>query len=138
MSKLRVHSLNLAQQPGSRLRVHSVSLAQVVAVAPDAGDDVTAESRAAVTLTATIGGSVSAWSWTQTAGPAVSLSGSGATRSFTAPALLAGAVLEFAVTATIGGVVSPPGAVAVTVLPHQWWVLDGGVWTPLAAPALVT
>lgn len=123
MAKLRIHQVELAQQPGSRLRIHAVTLEQIVAVAPDLGLNRTVESQTSVSLTAAITGTVTAWSWTQTAGTTVTLSGSGGSRSFTAPATFDGDVLTFQVTATIGGVVSPPGTVSIVVRPHQWWVL---------------
>lgn len=123
MAKLRVHQVELAQQPGSRLRVHAVSLDQIAAVEPDLGPNRTVESQTLVSLSATIAGTVTAWSWMQTAGTTVTLTGSAGSRSFTAPATVDGDVLTFQVTATVDGVVSPPGTVSIVVRPHQWWVL---------------
>ena len=48
--------------------------------------------------------------WSQTAGPAVTLAGAGARRTFTAPVTMAGAVLTFQATAPTGTVASPAGA----------------------------
>lgn len=119
MAKLRVYRAELAQQPGSRLRIHGVSLDQVAASVPDLGASQAVESLSTVNLTATVSGSPSAWAWTQTAGPAVTLSGSGASRSFTAPATVDGVLITIQAVATISGVDTPPGTVDISVRAHQ-------------------
>lgn len=78
-----------------------------------------------VTLTGTGGTGAS---WAQTGGsPTVTLGGSGATRTFTAPATLEGTTLTF----DYGG-----DTMTVTVLPHNEWTWDaGGVMRPLIIDA---
>lgn len=137
MAKLRIHQIELAQQPGSRLRIYGVSLEQIVASVPDLGAARTVESRSAVSLTATVTGSPSAWTWTQTAGPTVTLTGSGASRSFTAPATVDGALITIQAVATISGIDTQPGSVDIAVRAHQWWVLRSTGWKPCAAPAFI-
>jgi hypothetical protein len=99
---------------------------------PDLGPDRTVESRAAVTLTASIGGTPTTWNWAQTAGPTVTLSGTGSSRTFTAPATYDGATLTFTAVASDGSSTSPAGSVNVDVRAHQWWVNRTGTWQPFA------
>lgn len=82
-----------------------------------------------VTLTATgtdSDGTIASYQWTQTAGPAVTLTGSGATRSFVAPYRRptdGPATLTFSVTATDNaGATSTAATVSATVPVHpEWW-----------------
>lgn len=89
-----------------------------------AGADATVDPWEPVTLTgsSTPAGNVSAW--TQVSGPAVTLGGSGATRTYTAPADLAGATLVF----DYGG-----DTVTHTVRPATDAVKLGGVLVPFRA-----
>lgn len=60
-------------------------------------------------------GSIAAYTWQQSSGAAVTLSGSGASRTFTAPST-EGSVLDFTLTVTDnGGAISTPDTVRVTV-----------------------
>lgn len=99
----------------------------VANTAPAAGADQTGiEPYTTVTLTATDAESTPAW--TQTAGtPTVTLGGSGATRTFVAPATRAGTTLTFRAT-DAGGL---NDEMTVTVLPHNEWAVIGGVEVPL-------
>lgn len=150
MAKLRIYQMEVAGQPGTRLRVHEVAVLTGTTTRPPARlrvygisvsgvpivlpvtSDQTVESRALVTLSATMAGTVTAWSWTQTGGPAVVLSGTGDTRTFTAPATRDGANLTFGVRATVDGYTAPAVTATVVVRPHQWWVRWGGTWQPCA------
>jgi hypothetical protein len=72
----------------------------------DAGPDQSVQPGVTVTLdgsgsTSGDGGGLS-YTWTQIGGPTVSLSGSGATRTFTAPTLVGGATLTFQLTVADG------------------------------------
>lgn len=94
----------------------------------DAGADRSnVEPLSTVTLAATANMAVTAWTWTQTGGPAVTLTGTGATRTFTAPANENGATLTF--TASADG--SPADTVTIDVLPHDLWQLRSGVLVPV-------
>lgn len=76
-------------------------------------------------------GSIASYAWSQTAGPAVTLSGTGATRTFAAPGTLAGATLTFSLTVTDNaGATSTADTVTVTVLPAPAAVAVGGVLVP--------
>lgn len=86
-----------------------------------------------VTLTATASdpdGTIASYSWTQTAGPTVTLAGAGATRTFTAPyrrPIDGAATLTFQVVATDnGGAVSPAASVTLSTPVHpEWWFTAG-------------
>jgi hypothetical protein len=105
---------------------------------PDLGPPQTVNSQATVTINATITGTVTAWVWTQTDGPTVTLSGSGASRNFPAPETVDGTSVTVEAVATIGGVDSPAGSVVISVRAHQWWVQRTGVWQPFENPVIVT
>lgn len=120
-------------------------LASVGAVVPSlfgvtAGADRTVEPWVTVTLTASpVNGSASAWEWVQTGGQdvaAVTLLGTGATRTFRAPTTYHGVVLTFMVTATNAGG-SATDSVNVTVYPNEWWVRDSTKWVPLRAAVIL-
>jgi len=102
----------------------------------DAGADQSVEPFSTVTLTATgsdTDGTIASYAWTQTSGTGVTLSGTGASRTFTAPAAQSSQVLVFSVTCTDdGGATSSPDTVTVTVLPAtEFYLSSGGVWQPL-------
>lgn len=93
----------------------------------NAGADLTnVEPLSTVTLSATANMAVTTWTWAQTGGPAVTLTGTGASRTFKAPANENGATLTFTVSADG----SPTDTVVVEVLPHDLWVLRGGELVP--------
>lgn len=84
-----------------------------------------------VTLTATASNSPTAWSWTQVSGPTVTLSGSGASRTFTAPAFYGtnSATVVLGVTATNAGGTSSQVQATVTILPTARATrVHGGQW----------
>lgn len=93
--------------------------------APSAGPNQDVDAYTLVTL---VGSDLeSGVTWSQTAGsPTVTLGGSGATRTFTAPALRAGTTLTF--TATDGVLTD---AMTVEVFPHNEWAVVGGVEVPM-------
>lgn len=97
-------------------------------------DQTTVEPWATVTLTATAtdpDGTTPTVSWAQTAGsPVVTLGGSGATRTFTAPASIAGTTLTFTATASDGSL-SSTDSMTVTVLPVTERAAIGGVEVPM-------
>jgi hypothetical protein len=99
---------------------------------PDLGPARTVESQATVTITGSITGTPDSWTWTQVAGTTVSLSGSGGSRSFTAPATINGETITIQAYATFGASDTPVGSVDINVRAHQWWVLRTGVWQPFA------
>jgi hypothetical protein len=69
--------------------------------------------------------------WTQTAGPAVALAGSGRSRTFRAPPTLDGTTLTFDVVATdAAGRTSPAKRIEVVVRPHPDWTRRGGRLVP--------
>lgn len=90
------------------------------------------EADQVVTLTTTASGGVSpyTYAWLQVAGTTVSLSGSGASRTFTAPALINAETLSFqcTVTPTSGSAVAEVGEVP--VLPHNFWTKRSGTLVP--------
>lgn len=81
-----------------------------------------------VSLTATSTGTPDTWTFTS---PGLTFSGSGATRTFIAPAVRAGVVVPITITAAQGATV---GSVVVhcTVYPHGEFKRVAGVLTPVA------
>lgn len=110
------------------------------------GPDVTVEAGSTVNLTATHtgGDAPDAWTWVQLSGESVALTGSGASRSFTAPATYHGAAVAIGVTPSKTGTAGAQDAITVNVLPQPMWArLPGATtWNPagilqnLAAMAL--
>ena len=100
----------------------------------NAGPDQSVEPWATVTLTgaaSTAVGTVTGYAWTQTSGPAVTLVGTGSTRTFTAPASAAGATLVFSLVVTDNtGLVSTADTVTVTALPATEFYATAGAWVP--------
>lgn len=87
--------------------------------------------------TVTLGGSASggtapySYAWTQTGGsPTVTLSGSGANRTFSAPALLNGTTLTFQLTVNDSASGSGNDSMTVTVYVHNDFTRSGGQWVP--------
>jgi len=92
----------------------------------NAGADQTVTSYDTVALQATTSGSSSLISWQQTAGsPMVSLSGSGSTSSFVAPAIRAGTSLTFAASISENAQ-SAADSTVITIAPHNEWAVIGG------------
>ena len=82
-----------------------------------------------VTITASLVGGREPQTWTfgQTDGPTVLMSGSGGTRTFLAPATVTGTILRIQVVATLDGIDSDPVVAVVSVYPQQRWkLLDTG------------
>jgi hypothetical protein len=98
-------------------------------------DQVDVEPYTTVTLTGSgtdSDGTIASYAWTQTGGTTVTLSGTGTTRTFTAPALMAGDTLTFTLVVTDNlGATSTADTVTVTVLPHNEWYRTGGAWVPI-------
>lgn len=111
--------------------------AAVTGAAPVANagpDQYAVEPWSTVTLTgaaSTDDGTITTYAWSQTAGPAVALSGTGATRTFTAPPSMDGSTQTFSLTVTDNtGLISTPDTVVVTVLPATEFMRKNGVWVP--------
>jgi hypothetical protein len=97
-------------------------------LAADAGDDQAGvEPFTTVTLDgsdSTSGnGNTLSYLWTQTGGPEVALSGTGAVRTFEAPASLNGATLTFQLRVNNGAATSTADTVQVQVAPHTIWTI---------------
>lgn len=88
-----------------------------VAPVVNAGPDQSVEAKRTVTLTGTAtdaDGTIASTAWTQTGGPAVTLSGTGLTRTFTAPLALTDQTLTFKFSATDNSGVTSEDTVVVT------------------------
>lgn len=85
-----------------------------------------------VTLTATATGATGpyTYSWSQVSGTAVSLSGSGTTRTFTAPALIDAETLTFRCDVTPTAGAASYDLAEVPILPHNFWTMHGGTLVP--------
>lgn len=111
-------------RPTSALRVMRAQASTPVTVPVTAGSAQSAiEPNVTVALA---GGGATPGAWSQVSGPAVTLSGSGASASYVAPLLLATAVLRFAYT-----VAGQSALVEHTVLPATERAVLGGVEVPL-------
>jgi hypothetical protein len=112
--------------------VYSIALTPSTSATVNAGpDQVDVEPWTTVTLTGAVSGAtVVSSSWTQTAGTAVTLTGSGPTRTFTAPGTIAGDTLTFTYSATNPDGATSSDSVTVTVLPVTERSAAGGVWVP--------
>lgn len=126
----RVAALTLeAVAAGRAGRVQALSIeatgatAQIVAI-PAAS----VKPLATVTTTITLvgGGTADTYSFEQNSGPAVTFSGTGATRTWKAPATVAGTVVQLELTAVKDGITSPPVIVDYTIPPCQLWWHNGG------------
>lgn len=98
-----------------------------------AGAAQTVEPWSVVTLTGTdvdSDGTVTTRTWSQVSGPAVTLTGAGATRTLEAPATTAGASLVFRYSVTDNSGATTTSDVTVTVLPAAERILIGGTWVP--------
>lgn len=104
------------------------------ALTVDAGvNQVNIEPYDTVTLSGSVSGGTAPYSyaWTQTGGsPTVTLSGSGMTRTFSAPALLNGTTLTFQLTVTDSASGSGNDSMTVTVYVHNDFTRSGGQWIP--------
>lgn len=113
----------------------------MVAPVVNAGvDQPSVEPYTIVTLTGTATsstGTIASTSWTQTNGPTVALAGSGLTRTFQAPATLAGATLTFRLSATDNSNATSTDDVVVTVLSVTERAIVGGVEVPEGLQAAV-
>lgn len=99
----------------------------------NAGPDQTVEPWSTVTLTGTetdADSNVTTRAWTQVSGTAMTLAGTGATRTFTAPGTLAGITLTFRYTVTDSAAATGTDDVVITVLPASERVMIGGSWVP--------
>jgi hypothetical protein len=130
-----VHAANANAVPpvGNAVLVQAVKATQAGAPpVANAGPDQSVEPWSTVSLTgAASTGTGLTYAWSQTSGPAVTLSGSGATRTFAAPPTMAGTTHTFSLTVTDGtGLVSTADTVTVTVLPCTEFVRVAGTWVP--------
>lgn len=117
-----------ATNPGSAAPVNALPTVNAGA------DQANVEPGATVTLTATAtdtDGTISSYAWDQITGTPVTLAGTGATRTFTAPHTLAGSTLEFRVTATDNSGGTAQDTMYVMVLAATERAAKGGVEVPL-------
>lgn len=101
----------------------------------NAGSDQTVDAADSVTLTAAgsdVDGSIASYAWAQISGPAVTLSGTGNTRTFNAPTAQTDSTLVFRATVTDDQGATGTDDVTVTVNKHRWWIKTaGGTLSPL-------
>lgn len=127
---------------GSTVRVGLLSAqgAPLVSVNAYAGQDTATQSFRDTTLDGSEStGPITLWSWAQVpnGSPTVSLVGSGASRSYQAPARSTAYALLFDLTVT-DGITNSTDRVQHTVLPWTEWILIGSTWTAYASTILDT
>jgi len=121
---------------GNAVLVQNLALASAAPTANAGPDQAGVEPGAVVTLdgsgsSASSGTTLSAFGWALVGGPAVTLSGTGATRTFTAPGSVDGVALTFRLTVTDSGGATSTDDVTVLVLNSTRFELSaGGQWVP--------
>jgi hypothetical protein len=140
---VRLRVLRAGDSTGAvtRLRVTRAGDTTQTGVQANAGLDQSVRSTELVQLSALASsGAPTSFTWTQTAGPAVTLTPSAAVSqpAFKAPATDAGATLTFSLTVGAGGSTSTAATTNVAVSPHVEWVYLGGVMTPVITEAQLT
>ncbi|WP_100812997.1 hypothetical protein [Microbacterium lacus] len=150
MTAVRVARVGLQEQPGLttvrvgkvaltglapaavKVRVEKVALTGTAAVAVNPIAAITAEPESVVTLTASLtgGGNPDSWTWRRVSGNAVTLTGTGASRTLRAPSGMppVGGSVVIGIIATVGGVNSPERTVTITTLPQIRWQYQSGAW----------
>lgn len=85
-----------------------------------------------VSITAVLlSGGTPTWTWRQISGPTVTLSGSGATRSFKAPATYTGLQVVLGVRATVAGQIGDESIIVINIPAQVTWSRRGaGGWVP--------
>lgn len=133
--KLRVHGASVTGTviATPKLRLFKASLAGVQAVLLAPIPAQSAEPRATVSVTAAPASGTTtpdSYTWRQVSGPTVTLTGSGATRSFSAPSLMPGAtaLIVLGVKGTVSGADGPEVTVNIAVLPQTRWSWNGSAW----------
>lgn len=135
---VRIGSLSVtgtaASRPGATFRVASVgvsgSVTSPVSVQPIAAQTVNPYDTVQVSAF-TASGTASSWTWRQISGPPVTLTRSGPTVSFVAPATMVTSTVVLGVTATsASGATSAEVQASVTTYPHTFYTLKNGAWTP--------
>lgn len=126
---LRVSLTGVALPQG---RIHRVSTSGTAAVILAAFPGASVEPLSAVTVTAVVqSGGTPTFVWRRVSGPAVTLSGTGSSRAFRAPALDAGGTLVLGVTATFEGTSSIEELVTIDIPPQIIWTRTGSTeWVP--------
>lgn len=104
----------------------NVPLALDVTVTTSAADS---DPYQTVTVTGSVPGGISGVTYAFSA-PGVTLSGSGASRTFQAPGTLADSYITITVTASAAGYADGVGTAVVHIYPHIEWGAKAGVWRP--------
>ena len=126
---ITVTRAQLVASTGAVTVVRAEMVASTGADSVNAGADQTVDAVTTVTVTAMASGAVT---WSQVSGPAVTLTPSGLSASFAAPASLAGSTVVLR--ATCG---TATDDVTVTVRAHaEWWSDVGATWRPLVLQSL--
>lgn len=111
--------------------LEAYSAGNQVPIARAGADKVNIEPWSTVTLDGSASedfdGTISTYTWTQTAGPAVVLTGAGAVRTFEAPGVTSTTTLTFSLVVNDGTQNSPADTVNVTVLYATEQAVVGGV-----------
>lgn len=132
--KLRVYKAQLTGSATTfpKLRVYKVSATGSVAAGFNPFPDRTVEPMEVVSITAIpLPGSptIDTYAWRQVSGTSVTLSGTGATRTFTAPSVMPpGTTIVLGVQGTASGVTGPERLMTLTVVPQMIWTWNGTAW----------
>ena len=135
-ARARLYQLDVHTDVPPRRRLYDLSVHTDVLLIANPGIDQTVDSLQRVFLSGIASsGFPTWWSWSQTAGPAVTLQpdASSPTPSFIAPATDEGTVVSFALTVgnDEGDTSEVSGPVTITVRPQVEWAYVAGVWRPV-------
>ena len=130
--KLRISSVRVPSAVTPKLRIASALLTGPLRVKVLDIPAVTVEPLDTVSVVTNLEAGLVAdsYTWRQISGDTVTLVGSGANRTFVAPANPVGASVVLGVTATKDSITSAETQATITVLPQTEWVFVGGVVVP--------
>jgi hypothetical protein len=135
-AKVRLSSLSVTGSTASvtanaRVRIAELSVVGGAALVLDTISSRFVEPYSTVTTIASSPSAVVSYTWRQISGPTVVLTGSGATRSFVAPASKDASTVVLGVKGwDSDGNAAPELQVSVYVYPHTMFVLSGSTWKP--------
>lgn len=132
VQKLRLRYVRMEDASLAPIGPITAATPPVITLGPDVSG---VEPKTVVTVTATHTGGTApdGWAWRQISGPTVTLTGTGASRSFTAPSTFQGAAVVIGCTPAAGASVGTEDAITVNVTPQPMWARPAGAASMLPA-----
>lgn len=135
VSRLHAFAAQIDPQPPATTgvvritRIRALASPPVTGLQARAGADQSVQGFATVTLNGTGSVGATTLTWTQLSGPAVTLAGTGGTRTFTAPTSATGVTLVFQL-AAVSALGTSVDTVSITALPWLHWRWNGTAAVP--------